>query len=83
MASGSSQLASEFETLGHGVFTYALLEGLEGNADRGSLDKKVTVQELSSYLNDRVPELSEEYKGQAQYPHSYGFGQDFPLVIVK
>jgi len=36
-----------------------------------------------SYLNDRVPELSEKHKGQAQYPTSYGFGQDFPIVIIK
>ncbi len=82
-ASGSEQFATEFETLGHGLFTYTLLEALSGKADGGSRDKKITVKELSAYLNDRVPELSEQHKGQAQYPTSYGFGQDFPIVVVE
>jgi len=67
--------------LGHGVFTYAVLEGLKGNAS--SNDKKVTVKELSFYVEEKVPELSEKYKGSVQYPVSFGFGQDFPVVIVK
>ena len=82
-ASGSEQFATEFAALGHGLFTYTLLEGLSGKADGGTMDKKITVKELSAYLNDRVPELSEQHKGQAQYPTSYGFGQDFPIVVVE
>ncbi len=82
-ASGSQQFATEFAMLGHGLFTYTILEGLGGKADGGSMDSKITVKELSAYLNDRVPELSEQHKGQAQYPTSYGFGQDFPIVIVE
>jgi len=82
-ASNSEQFATEFATLGHGLFTYTILEGLSGKADGGSMDKKITVKELSAYLNDRVPELSEQHKGQPQFPTSYGFGQDFPIVIIK
>ncbi len=82
-ASGSEQFATEFATLGHGVFTYAILEGLNGSADQGVKDGKITVQELSAFLNDRVPELTQIHKGQSQYPSSYGFGQDFPLSIVN
>lgn len=82
-ASKSEQFASEFSQLGHGVFTYAILLGLQGQADGGSRDGKITVKELSAFLNDKVPELSEKYKGEAQYPMSYGYGQDFPIVIVK
>ncbi len=82
-ASGSEQFATEFASLGHGLFTYSLLEGLSGKADGGTKDNKVTVKELSAYLDDRVPELSEQHKGQAQYPTSYGFGQDFPIVVVE
>lgn len=37
-ASGSEQFASEFTQLGHGSFTYVLLEALGGKADTG--DKK-------------------------------------------
>ena len=82
-ASGSEQFATEFAQLGHGLFTYTILQALKGDADGSSKDKKITVKEISSYLNDMVPELSEKYKGSAQYPTSYGFGQDFPVVIVK
>lgn len=78
-ASGSQQFATEFDELGHGVFTYALLEALSGKADSG--DKRVTVNELKAYLESRVPEISEKYKGSPQYPSSFGFGQDFPVSL--
>ncbi|MEI6436531.1 MAG: caspase family protein [Bacteroidota bacterium] len=82
-ASGSEQIASEFSQLGHGVFTFSLIEGLQGKADGGTLDKKITVNELKAYIEERVPELTQEYKGQAQYPNGSLRGQDFPLVVVK
>ena len=81
-AAGTEQYASEFTQLGHGVFTYVLLEGFKGAAD-GNKDGKITVKELDAYLQDQVPILTEKYKGSAQYPSSYGFGQDFPLGISK
>ncbi len=81
-ASQDAQFANEVGSLKHGLFTYALLEVLSG--EHGSAyDNKVTVNEIKSYVEDRVPELSEEYHGSAQYPASYSFGQDFPLVIIR
>jgi WD40 repeat protein len=80
-ASGSEQFASEFSQLGHGVFTYCLLQGLRGGAANG--DKQVTVNELKAYLEIQVPELSQKYKGSPQYPASYGFGNDFPVEVLK
>ena len=44
---------------------------------------KITVKELEAYLNDRIPELSNKYHGQAQFPRSWSSGQDFPLVMSK
>ena len=82
-STGSEQFATEFEELGHGVFTYSLLEGFKGKADGGTMDKKITVKELESYLNDRIPELSQQYKGTVQYPMSWSRGQDFPVTVVK
>ncbi len=80
-ATGSEQFATEFADLGHGVFTYSLLEGLRGKADNG--DKRITIKELSAYIENRVPELSEKYKGTPQFPSGYSFGNDFPIVIVN
>lgn len=81
-STGSDQFASEFEKLGHGIFTYALIEGINGKADTNN-DKKLTVRELSTYIENKVPELSEQLKGTAQYPSGYSFGNDFPLVVYK
>ena len=67
--------------LKHGLFTYALLEVLKGKEVNKS-GEKVTISEMKSYVEDRVPELSEKYHGTPQYPTSYSFGQDFPIVIL-
>ncbi|MFH0992113.1 MAG: caspase family protein [bacterium] len=78
-ATGTEQFATEFKQLGHGVFTYALLQGLEGEADGSPKDGKVTVAELRAYLDDQIPELTKKYRGQAQYPVAYSRGNDFPV----
>lgn len=80
-ATGSEQFATEFQKLGHGAFTYTLLEALQGAADSG--DGVISVNELKAYLETRVPEVTEAHKGQAQYPASYGYGQDFPLAVIS
>ncbi|MEN9571561.1 MAG: hypothetical protein RL172_2792 [Bacteroidota bacterium] len=80
-ASGSEQFASEFAQLGHGSFTYCLLQAFKGDADQG--DKKLTVKELDAYLQAKVPEVTQQYKGTPQYPASYSYGNDFPIIIIK
>lgn len=81
-AAQDAQYANEVGNLKHGLFTYALLEIINGdNGDNG--DGKITINEIKSYVEDRVPELSEEHRGSAQYPTSYSFGQDYPLVILR
>ena len=79
-SSGTKQFATEFEQLKHGVFTYALLEALDGKADNG--DKKITVNELKFFMEERVPELTKQYGGQSQYPTGYITGNDFPISII-
>ena len=83
VASGTEQIATEFGILGHGLFTHCVLLGLQGEADGGNNDNKITVKELSSFLDDKVPELSEKLKGTSQYPNIYGYGMDFPIVTIK
>lgn len=79
-ASGSSETAKEFATLGHGAFTYILLEALKGKAITNSM---ITVNGLKNYLQLNVPQLIKKYGGNSQYPASYGLGNDFPVEIVK
>lgn len=84
-ASQDFQYANESGDLKHGLFTYALLEIIGGDValTETGQDDKVTVNEIKTYVEERVPELSEKYHGSAQYPTSYSFGQDFPIVILK
>ncbi|MGD9679216.1 MAG: caspase family protein [Vulcanibacillus sp.] len=82
-SSGSDQFASEFNELKHGVFTYVLLEALQGKADGSPKDGKVTINELKSYIEDQVPIQSEKYKGESQYPTTASKGQDFPVILIK
>ncbi len=80
-ASGTDQFASEFSQLGHGSFTWCLLQAFKG--DTNPVDKKLTVKQLDAYLQTKVPEISLKYKGTPQYPASYGIGNDFPIIIIK
>jgi WD40 repeat protein len=79
-ASGAQQFANEFSQLGHGAFTYVLLEALKGSA---ATDKLITVNGLKDYLQLGVPELMKKYSGTLQYPASYGFGNDFPVEKLQ
>jgi hypothetical protein len=57
-----------------------LLNALKGGA---AANKQITVNGLKNYLQQGVPELMKKYSGTLQYPASYGFGNDFPVEIVK
>lgn len=79
-ASGSQQFANEFSQLGHGAFTYVLLQALKGSAKNNNM---ITVNGLKNFLQVEVPDLMKKYNGTAQYPASYGFGSDFPVEVIK
>lgn len=77
------QLAAEVTELGHGLFTYLLLKGLNGAAVLQGADGRVTVSGLVTYLDNQMPELSRKYRTEAQYPVHTSRGMDFPLAKVK
>ncbi|HKX26238.1 MAG TPA: tetratricopeptide repeat protein [Blastocatellia bacterium] len=80
-AAGQTEKSYEPDDLKHGVFTYSLLEGLRGNADRDQ-DRMVTFSELVAYLLNEVPSRTE----QKQHPHYntdvYG-ANNLPLSVVR
>ncbi len=82
-SAGQDQVATEFGKLGHGVFTFALLKALGGEADGAPKDGKITVKELEAYINDQVPELTKLYRGKRQDPNSWTRGQDFPITLQQ
>ena len=81
-AAGQQQFATELAELGHGVFTYAVLEGLAGGADTAPGDGNVRIYELLGYIDRRIPEVSRQYKAKPQYPVVDSRGRNFPLAIV-
>jgi WD40 repeat protein len=80
-SSESQQQSAEIKSLGHGVFTYVLLEALNGKADGAPMDSKITVYEIKSYLDDQVPEISYRLIRHKQFPSTFSIGHDFPLVM--
>ena len=69
-ASGLDQISSGLKEAKHGIFSYYVMKGLEGNADI-NLDRKITNGELLSYLKDHVPLKASEL-GREQIPSLVG-----------
>ncbi|MBX2802203.1 MAG: caspase family protein [Myxococcales bacterium] len=82
-ASTDAQVAHEIPELGHGVLTYAILQGLgeEGEPEAHlNRDGNVTVNTLIQYVSESVPRLTEQYRQARQEVVQAADGQDFPLV---
>ncbi len=77
------QAAIESGDYKHGLFTYALVEGMSGAADLNR-DGRVDTAELSEYLRKRVPELAAKLSGE-QEPQFFK-GRDaetYPLAALR
>jgi hypothetical protein len=80
-ASRTSEVSIELAELGHGIFTYYLVQGLKGAADLNK-DGIVTVQELYEYLEQQVAQKSRSVGGN-QHPVMKGEMEGaLPLVKV-
>jgi uncharacterized caspase-like protein len=62
-SSRGSERSQEDPKLGHGLFTWAIIEGMRGAADLMKTGR-VTMKELDAYVSETVPRLS----GGAQHP---------------
>lgn len=66
----------------HGLFTWVVVEGLNGAADTDR-DGFVKTLELADYVDNQVPELAERVFSHKQFPIVSPTGQGFPLVRVR
>jgi WD40 repeat protein len=66
---------------GHGLFTYVLMEGLQGKAD---IKKEgfITIYGLADYVGEQVLKLSEEVFKRQQTP-TIQTGGDFPIGRIQ
>ena len=81
-AAAKEQFAVELADVGHGAFTYALLQGLAGKA-AGGQDQTVTVRSLVGFVEDYLPEVSSRGGDDPQYPVADSRGVDFPLSVAS
>ena len=81
-ASRSAEVSIELPELGHGIFTYYLVQGLKGAADLNR-DGIVSFQELYEYVEREVAQKSRSVGGN-QHPVMKGeLEGSLPLVRVK
>jgi len=82
-ASAADASAYEMSSIGNGLFTYVVNEGLVGQADAGS-DGNVSFEELSFHVARRVRELSSaQHVRMEPYVPIIDQQMDFNLVNVK
>ena len=65
-ASQLDQISSGIKEANHGIFSYYLMKGLEGNADLNK-DRNITNSELLAYMDENVSQKASEL-GREQNP---------------
>ena len=81
-ASTKRDYAYEVEELGHGLFTYAVVKALQGDAAFEG-ERHVSVYGLLRYVDRQLPLLSRRFIGTLQLPTYSTQGQDYPLVALE
>jgi len=56
-SSRGSELSQESREFGHGIFTYAIIQGMKGGADLFK-NGRVSMKELDTYVSEMVPKLT-------------------------
>ena len=72
LATGAGQESLEDASIGtgHGLFTYYLVDGLNGLADsEGTPDNKVTLAEIQKYVDKNVPAVAQQRFRRKQDPY--------------
>ncbi|MCK5905545.1 MAG: caspase family protein, partial [Gammaproteobacteria bacterium] len=74
------QKADERSELGHGLFTYVVMRGMGGLADRNPRNKKISAHEIAEFTVDMTPSFSKKYIEASQEPSAFVIGSDFELL---
>ncbi|MBU4560860.1 caspase family protein, partial [bacterium] len=80
-ASTGEEISSSYRAKKHGLFTYYLLKGLQGYADRNK-DKKVSVGELFDYLKENVSKEA-GFMDREQSPQLLGGEKERVIIRLK
>lgn len=88
-ACSASGRTSDIHQLGHGVLTWALLQGgqAESSSDLSSADGNndgvINVSEWFGFASATVPRLTKQHLGYEQDVHQQSVGVSFPLLPVR
>ena len=72
-ASAADEISSSLPEAEHGLFSYFLMKGMEGEADYNA-DKRITVGEVHTYVSDHVSRQALRL-GRVQTPQLQGDGE--------
>lgn len=78
-STNKKQDAAEYNALKHGVFTYFMLKGLRGDADKLLPKKVITSSELGLYVQGEVHNYAEN-RGRSQTPDYNKLSEELVLV---
>lgn len=70
MSSTGDEISNNLPEAEHGLFSYFLMKGMEGNADANA-DRKITAGELHAYVAENVSRQAVRL-GRAQTPQLQG-----------
>ncbi len=82
-ATDKNQLAVELSDLGHGAFTYTVLQALQGQADLQPRDGVLKAMEVLNYSVETVPAIAFQYSEMEQFPTVYSQGADFQVAATR
>lgn len=78
-ATRKDQLAAELSSLGHGAFTYVVLQALAGKAANDRDGGRITADGILAYSTRALPQLTKSVANYTQVPVAYRQGEDFVL----
>ncbi len=79
-ASAAGEVSQEFPELGHGVFTYYLLEGLKGKADYNN-DYTITINEAMQFTEEQVKRKTRGAQNPTRSQTSYD--KDMTVSLIQ
>ncbi|MCU0453416.1 MAG: caspase family protein [Bacteroidetes bacterium] len=79
-ASAAGEVSQEFPELGHGVFTYFLLDGLKGKADYNN-DYTISINEAMQYTEEQVKRKTRGAQNPTRSQTSYD--KDMTVSLIQ
>ncbi len=82
VSSRGSELSWIHKEADMSIFTYHLIEALNGHGKKSGEDTTVNVLDLMSYVLDSVPGTTQSQYGQSQTPNARYYGENFPIALL-